>query len=63
MQGVGAQWPPAGMEGMYPWGVPFLNTVVLVRSGLWATTAHKAVKVHSSISLDTLDGARLSAKW
>nr|YP_009694545.1 cytochrome c oxidase subunit III [Archivesica marissinica]QEM01952.1 cytochrome c oxidase subunit III [Archivesica marissinica]UZA66424.1 cytochrome c oxidase subunit III [Archivesica marissinica]UZA66437.1 cytochrome c oxidase subunit III [Archivesica marissinica] len=63
MQGVGAQWPPAGMEGMYPWGVPFLNTVVLVSSGLWATTAHKAVKVHSSISLGNPQSVALSVKW
>ena len=30
---IGAMWPPKGIEVLDPWGVPFLNTLILLTSG------------------------------
>jgi len=46
IQGVG-YWPPVGINPIYPWQVPFLNTIVLLSSALTVTWAHKAVRVHN----------------
>lgn len=48
IQGVGC-WPPVGVNPLYPWKVPFLNTIVLLSSALTVTWAHKAVRVHNKI--------------
>jgi heme/copper-type cytochrome/quinol oxidase subunit 3 len=37
------QWPPAGIEVISPWGVPLLNTTLLLTSGATVTLAHHAL--------------------
>ncbi|MEL6267176.1 MAG: cytochrome c oxidase subunit 3 [Pseudomonadota bacterium] len=37
------QWPPAGIETFDPWGLPFMNTVILLLSGCTVTWAHHAL--------------------
>jgi len=41
---IGGTWPPYGIEPIHPLGLPLLNTVVLLSSGVSATFAHKAMK-------------------
>lgn len=41
---IGVQWPPAGIEAISPWGLPLLNTVILLWSGCWVTVSHHSVK-------------------
>jgi len=36
-------WPPEGIVPFDPWGLPFINTVVLLTSGVTLTYAHKAL--------------------
>ena len=36
-------WPPDGLETLSPWGMPLLNTVVLLTSGATVTWAHHAI--------------------
>lgn len=41
------QWPPVGVKAISPWGVPALNTIILLASGVRVTCAHKGVRVHN----------------
>ncbi len=41
---IGAIWPPLGIEVLDPWGIPLLNTIILLLSGLYATLAHHIFK-------------------
>lgn len=34
---MGHMWPPEGIRPLYPYGVPLLNTIVLVGSGFTLT--------------------------
>ncbi|UPY37500.1 cytochrome c oxidase subunit 3 [Sediminicoccus sp. KRV36] len=38
-----AIWPPAGVKTFDPWGLPFLNTMILLLSGCTVTWAHHAL--------------------
>jgi cytochrome c oxidase subunit 3 len=40
---IGAVWPPYGLQVLNPWGLPFLNTLILLYSGLSITWAHRAI--------------------
>ena len=43
---TGAVWPPVGVEPLNPWGLPLINTLVLLLSGTTVTWAHHAI-VHN----------------
>ncbi|MBI3446589.1 MAG: cytochrome c oxidase subunit 3 [Magnetospirillum sp.] len=38
-----SQWPPAGIETLDTWHIPFVNTLILMSSGLTLTKAHHAL--------------------
>ncbi len=38
-------WPPEGIVPMHTWGLPFINTLILLSSGATLTWAHHALKV------------------
>jgi cytochrome c oxidase subunit III len=38
------QWPPASIKPMEVWGIPFLNTCILLTSGLAVNWAHHALR-------------------
>ena len=37
-------WPPPGVDTMYPWDLPLINTIILLTSGVTCTWAHHALK-------------------
>jgi cytochrome c oxidase subunit 3 len=36
-------WPPKGIDILNPLGIPLLNTVILLSSGVFITAAHKSI--------------------
>jgi cytochrome c oxidase subunit 3 len=40
---IGSLWPPLGVETINAWGVPLLNTIILLTSGATVTWAHHAI--------------------
>ena len=41
---INLRFPPTGVKCLRPWGIPFMNSFLLIGSGVTVTWAHKAVK-------------------
>ncbi|PLX43371.1 MAG: cytochrome c oxidase subunit 3 [Hyphomicrobiales bacterium] len=40
---IGGVWPPEGIKTFNPWSLPFINTIILLTSGVTVTWAHHAL--------------------
>ncbi len=43
VEALGGTWPPQNIETIPAWGLPFVNTVILLLSGVTVTWAHHAI--------------------
>ncbi|MFZ5617584.1 MAG: cytochrome c oxidase subunit 3 [Pseudomonadota bacterium] len=44
LHSTGGVWPPTGIEPLDPWGLPLINTLILLLSGTTVTWAHHAIQ-------------------
>jgi len=56
---IGCTWPPMGIEPIHPFGLPLLNTVVLLSSGVSGTFAHKSMS-HINKRYEVIHGLIIS---
>ena len=56
---ISMEWPPSDIETFNPWGLPFINTVILLSSGVTLVFGHKGLKTGNRAMM--LWGIALSA--
>jgi cytochrome c oxidase subunit 3 len=47
---IGSVWPPIGLPILNPWEIPFLNTAILIMSGITITLAHHCIIARTKLA-------------
>jgi heme/copper-type cytochrome/quinol oxidase subunit 3 len=48
---IGGVWPPIGITVINPWKLPFLNTCLLLQSGIYITICHIYIRIRDYINV------------
>ena len=59
---IDATWPPKGMQAIDPWGLPLVNTLLLLSSGITLTHAHASL-IHAECTDDIKSYNKGSSKF
>ena len=51
---VGSVWPPKSIQALDVWGLPLVNTILLLSSGVAITFAHRAILKYVNFTLSSL---------
>jgi len=55
---IGGVWPPVGIQVVNPFGIPLMNTIFLLASGMYLTSAH--YRLIAGLKFATIDGLQLT---